>query len=245
MTSQSIFRAALLDASVAVPAGLTDGAGRPAPKRFAVYRNNVAVSLTEALEAGFPAIARLLGADNFSIISGTYLRAHPPTSPLMMLYGADFPTFLAGVEPLAHLGYLPDVARLEYALRGAYHAADATPIDPATLPNQTHLPLAPATQLVRSDWPIFSIRARALSDDAPQPPVRPETVLITRPGFDPQAQIISPATADFITALLANTALDSAIDIALRTDADFDLTAALTMLLAQNAIISLTTEVPT
>ena len=41
MIDQSQLRAALLDPTQAVPAGLTDGAGMPTQKRFDVYRNNV------------------------------------------------------------------------------------------------------------------------------------------------------------------------------------------------------------
>ncbi len=64
MSRQSAFRAAILDADRPAPPDLQDGLGRPAKRRFNVYRNNVAVSLTEALEAGFPAVARLLGEEN-------------------------------------------------------------------------------------------------------------------------------------------------------------------------------------
>ncbi|WP_372833199.1 HvfC/BufC N-terminal domain-containing protein, partial [Puniceibacterium confluentis] len=127
MTSQSAFHAALLDAATAVPAGLTDGNGHSAGRRYAVYRNNVAVSLRDALETGYPAIARLLGRENFRHVAGLHLRASPPETPCMMLYGADFPDFLASLAPLAHLPYLADVARIEWGLRCAYHAADSTP----------------------------------------------------------------------------------------------------------------------
>ena len=45
-------------------AGVSAGAGRPAGRRYAVYLNNVAVSLTEALATGFPAVAALLGEES-------------------------------------------------------------------------------------------------------------------------------------------------------------------------------------
>ena len=49
MIDQSQLRAALLDPTQAVPAGLTDGAGMPTQKRFDVYRNNVTVALRDAM----------------------------------------------------------------------------------------------------------------------------------------------------------------------------------------------------
>ena len=52
---QDAFRAALLDPSLVAPEGLTDGQGRPAGRRFDVYRNNVSVALADALETAFPA----------------------------------------------------------------------------------------------------------------------------------------------------------------------------------------------
>ena len=133
MSRQSAFRAAILDADRPAPPDLLDGLGRPTAKRFNVYRNNVAVSLTEALEAGFPATARLLGDANFRAVAGRFLRASPPDSPLMMHYGAGFPDFLASLDALASMGYLADVARLEQALRTAYHAADHTALAPDSL----------------------------------------------------------------------------------------------------------------
>ena len=157
IVDQSTFRAALLNPEAERPKGLTDGAGQPAGRRFDVYRNNVAVSLTEALETAFPVLRKLLGESNFKLLAAAFLRQHPPSSPLMMFYGAAFPAFLEGMEQLAHLKYLGDVARLELALRRAYHAADAAPIAPEALgalaPEElmaARLEFAPAVQLLRS-----------------------------------------------------------------------------------------------
>ncbi len=54
---QTTLRRAILDPLATVPDGITDDRGRPALRRFAVYRNNVVVSLTEALETAFPVVA--------------------------------------------------------------------------------------------------------------------------------------------------------------------------------------------
>ncbi len=133
MSRQSDFHTAILDADRATPPNLQDGLGRPAHKRFNVYRNNVAVSLTEALEAAFPAVARLLGPENFRSIAGRFLRQSPPQNPRMMHYGAGFADALQDIDALASLGYLPDIACLEQALREAYHAADHTALPPDAL----------------------------------------------------------------------------------------------------------------
>ena len=240
--SQTTFHAALLDSTQPVPEGLSDGKGRPAGRRFSVYRNNVAVGLTDALATSFPVIAKLIGDENFRRVAGLFLRQHPPRNPMMMTYGAGLPAFLDSFRPLQYLGYLPDVARLEQALRIAYHAADARPIDPAILQNlppdalaQTHFTLAPATQIIPSRWPIHAIWAFNM-EDGPKPQPGPQTVLITRPDYDPQMTSVAPGTAAFITALQTGETLSDATDTATTTDPGFALTPALSLLLETQAI---------
>lgn len=248
---QTRFRAALLDSATPVPEGLLDGQGRPAGRRFSVYRNNVAASLTEALEESFPVVRKLLGDENFKNISRVYLRAHPPSSPLMMYYGRSFPAFVQHFEPLAHLPYLADVARLELAQRESYHAADADPADASCLgelaPEElgsTHLALAPALRVVQSPWPIHAIWAFNMVPGAPKPTGGPQNVLITRPDFDPVVTPVDAGTTAFIHALRAGEPLANAHDAAVSTFSDFDLSNALGLLLSGHAITSITTERP-
>ncbi len=249
--SQTDFRAALLDPEKAAPLDLTDAYSRPAGRRFDVYRNNVAVSLTEALHTGFPVIAKLLGPQNMDGLAGIFLRQHPPSSPLMMHYGAAFPDFLANMEQLAHLGYLADTARLELAIRRAYHAADADPLPAETLaalaPDQllaATVTFAPAVQLIRSPWPIHDIWRFNTEPDAPKPRAQAQDVLITRPEFDPIPALLPPEGADWIDALMRGGRIGDAHDSVLANVPDFNLADPLALLLQGNAITSLSTERP-
>ena len=240
---QPEFVAAMLDPGRAVPEGLTDPDGRPAGRRFDVYRNNVAVSLTEALEAAFPVIAKLIGTENFKALAGVFLRQHPPSSPLLMFYGEEMPGFLEGFAPLAHIGYLPDMARLELALRHSYHAADAALADPSVLQTMppdrltaARLVLAPAVRLIRSRWPVHTIWRFNMEPGAPKPAMTAEDVLVSRPDMDPVQTLLPPGGGAFAAALADGSALGEALERAAAETPAFDLTAALGSLLAASAI---------
>ncbi|MGV6847034.1 MAG: HvfC/BufC N-terminal domain-containing protein [Marinibacterium sp.] len=243
---QDRFRTALLDPAAAIPASLRDHDNRPAGKRFDVYRNNVAVSLTQALHEAFPVVARLIGKDAMDTLAGLFLRAHPPSSPLMMQYGAALPDFIAGLPQLADLGYLPDVARLELALRRSYHAADAAPVDAGALaalaPDammRARLGLAPAVQMLQSPWPVLAIWRFNTEPDAPKPLAGAQDVLITRPDFDPMPRDLPPGAAGFVTALAHGATIGGAYQTACASIPEFDPGPCLAQLLAGKAITSI------
>lgn len=246
MTGQTAFRRALLDAAEPVPGGLLDGHGGPAGRRYSVYRNNVAVSLTEALQTGFPVLRKLLGAETFDRLSGLYLRVHPPRSPLMIQYGQDLPAFLDRFAPLRHIGYLPDVARLELGLRQSYHAADALPLNAARLAAldaealaDARLVLAPPVALIRSRWPLFDIWRFNTEDGAPQPRAIAQSVLITRREFDPAPYPLTAAETVCLDALLRGQQVVGAMTAGEAEDADFDIAPLLARLAAENGITDL------
>lgn len=243
MTGAAGFVAALLDPARMVPDGLLAPGGRAAGRRFDIYRNNVATSLAEALRMAFPAIRRLLGEEYFTALAGVYLRAHPPRSRLMMLYGENFADFIESFAPLSHLPWLADVARLEQALRESYHAADAAPVSAerlAGLPPETLLAgrfvLAPALRLLRAKGPAHAIWSANLRDTAPPRAMAPEAVLILRPGFDPEPQVIPQAMAEFLDQVLQGQTVGAAMDVA---GVEFDLGACLATLLAGGGLIEI------
>lgn len=240
---QDAFLAALLDPARPAPEGLTDGRGRPAGKRFDVYRNNVVVSLTAALRAAFPVITRLLGRANMDRLARDYLTGHLPETPRMMFFGQAFPGYLQARADLAHLGYLADVARLELALRESYHAADAAPMPPedlAALPPadlmRARLRPVPALRLLRSPWPIHAIWRFNSEEGAPKPRPGGQDVVITRPDFDPVPHGLPPGGGAWLAAILAGEDLATAQQTAEAAQPGFDPTDCLALLLREAAL---------
>jgi hypothetical protein len=241
--TQAAFAAALLDPDAAIPVGIVDPLGRPAPKRFSVYRNNVASSLTRALEASFPTVRKLVGEEFFGAMAVAFLREHPPTSRLMMLYGDALPGWLEAFPPVAGLGYLPDVARLDQAMRESYHAADATPLAEADFQRLLgadiaglRLQLAPSVRLVQSRWPVWSIWS-ANAEDGPSPRPGAEDALILRPEYDPRPHRLPAGGGAFVAALLDGHTLGECLDAA---GPDMDLPALLSLLIAGRALVGVT-----
>lgn len=245
MTDQTTFHSGLLNPERPDPDGLTDGQNRPAGRRYGVYRNNVTVSLRDALAEGFPSIVKLIGRDNFDHVARAYLRQSPPGSPLMMYYGTGLPEFIASLTQLSHLPYLRDVARIDVAMRQSYHAEDSIGIDPSELQAlgekallAARMTFAPSMILLRAQWPSGSIW-RYTMRDGDKPTGTAEDVLILRADYDPEPFVLGPGAADVLSALISG----SPFGVAVEGGCDhFDLAALLNLLLTHNAISTLITN---
>lgn len=242
IVDQADFADAVLNPDLTVPSGLLDPHGRPAGKRFDVYRNNVVVSLIDAMQTAFPVVYKLLGESFFKAMAGIYVRAHPPKSPLLMFYGEDFPAFLESFKPVGHLPYLADVARLELLRRHSYHSADVAPISPEELvalsPDDlmiAKLTLVPSTYILASDYPILSIWNMNMAEDAPKPETAGQIVLVTRPHLDVEMTVLDAPTHAFLSDLGGNP-LGAAYDAGIQISKDFDLSQAISLLLSQNLV---------
>ena len=238
---------ALLEADRPVPAGLA------LPDRFAVYRNNVVVGLVEALAAAYPATKALVGERFFNAMAGVFVRAEPPTSPLLILYGAGFPAFLETFAPARRLPFLPDVARLERLWLQAYHGPEAAPIPldalarlPETAISAVRLRLHPTAGLLASSHPVVSLWAANTGRGAHEAVDlgRPETALVLRPQGQVEVHHLDPGEAAFVRALQAGQPLGAAADTAFATDSAFQLATTLGRVFADGAVAGLDLPIP-
>ena len=245
---QRSFTAAVFDAQAEIPAMLTRKSGGVPRRRFAVYRNNIYASLIEALEGRFPVVARLVGDEFFGAMAAVYIERNLPKSPVLLLYGAEFPAFIADFPPAAGLPYLADVAALEWAWHEAYHAEDAKPLPLAALADaasdaaQAVLTLHPSLRLASSPHPVLTIWERHRAGGELGAVVfdgKGEDALIVRPNLDVQVRRLLPGAVPFIGALGQGRSLLQACELAARQAGGFDLQANLAGLMASGAIVAI------
>ena len=250
MSDQRLFAAALLDPDAPCPAGLTAWNDSDPARRFAVYRNNVVVSLIDALADTFPVTLELVGDEFFRAMAGVFVRAAPPKSALLAEYGAGFPAFIERFEPARSVPYLADVARLELLRVRAFHAADADPVtpyrvaravaDPERLPAR-RATCHPSLGVLRSRYAIVSLWAahQGVGDLARVDPAVPESALVVRAGLEVQVVSLPPGGDVLVAGLLSGLTLGEAAARAAGAGDEFDLTANLALLLRFGALTSL------
>ncbi|MGB8816499.1 MAG: DNA-binding domain-containing protein [Rhizobiaceae bacterium] len=247
------FAAGLLDADVPAPGFLTSFTGQADPRRYAVYRNNVTVSLMRALAANFPSIERLVGDEFFAAMSRAFVTANPPRSRLLFEYGDAFPGFLETFEPVRAYPYLADVARLEQMWREAFHEADAAVLEGAAFAAVApdafltlRLARHPAARILTSPFAAGSIFVanRQTGQPAAFDPAAGETILVTRPRFDCEVRILSAASAAFFHALFDGQTMETATEAAFACGPAFDLPASMAGLIASGAFTSILENQP-
>lgn len=228
------FASALLKPDLPVPHAVAGPNGKAARQRFNVYRNNVTVSLIDALVAVFPATQRITGVDFFRAMARFHVRVTPPASPLLFEYGGDFPDFIDRYEYARPMPWLADVARIERAWLDAFHAADARPLAPEALASVAPERLAgivftphPATRIVRSPFPAASIFAANRQDGlvAHVGDIGPEDALVTRPDLEVVVRRLPPGGAVFLLRLVSGETLGEAAATAFSDSPGFDLSA--------------------
>jgi Putative DNA-binding domain len=205
------------------------------------YRANAAALAQRALLAAYPVLQQLLGQEKFAMLARDLWAAEPPERGDLALWGGALAPYLDNTPALAALvtdhPYLPDVARLEWALHSVATAADASQ-DSASFallasqpPAALHLRLAPGAQLLASHYPIVAIwqahaavpelseATRLLAEGVGQ------TALVWRQGFAARVRAVGAAETALLRCVLARANVSAAVAAALRLESAWDVSA--------------------
>lgn len=185
------------------------------PALIAVYRHAHAARLQAALRDNFEALARALGDDGFEALARAYLHAHPPTQPSIRWWGDRLADFMAQAdESLVPHPALVDLARMDWALRTAFDAADGPVLDAAALqalpPDHwpaLRLQLHPSVALQPFQWAVEAawraLQATEGDPELPPPEAHAHTLLLWRRGLVTQWRSLDGAEAALLQALQA------------------------------------------
>ncbi|MBV8048933.1 MAG: putative DNA-binding domain-containing protein [Paludibacterium sp.] len=223
-------------------------AGDPAraERAFRVYRDSVLSNLSRALSSTYPVIERIVGAPFLHAAARRYAQERPSRSGDLNDYGGDFADFLGCFAPAATLPYLPDVARLEWAIHQVGAAADAPPADLSLLAatDPAHwgalcLTLAPAHAVLASSWPLYDIWHVNQANHRGSRRVnfrRQQCALVSRGPSGMAVTVLSPGDAAVVAALGAGRTLLDAVST-VPDAAGLDLQRLLTLLIGQGLIV--------
>lgn len=199
---QQRFLAGVALDDAAAEALIVDDARVGAAKRLDIYRNNYRVSLTGALADHFERLHAYLGDDQFDAIASAYLAAHPSATRNLRYYGGEMPGFLARHFP--NDAELAELAALDWALRHAFDAPDAPPLDAVRVGAlgdgwiEARLALHPSARLLSMDHNSAAIWSALSAEDTPPELVAldpPVMVLVWRNDLQPQFRSVSAEEA--------------------------------------------------
>jgi hypothetical protein len=216
--------------------------------RTGVYASTVRTNYRNALAATYPVVRELTGVPFFNAAVDAFTIDHPSTGGDLNVYGGALADFLAAYAYAVDLPYLPDVARLEWAVDEATRAQDSTSSAEALLAALGRVPADAVTRqrflldrscrLLRSNFPVMRIwqvhqgtGERIVDLDAGA-----DHLLVRREADVPAIARIAPAEWAFLGALLDGLDLASALDTALAVDGEFDLALALRTRIADGTI---------
>lgn len=127
------------------------------------YRANAAANAARALEAAYPTVQALIGADDFRRLAREHWLQAAAACGDLAEWGGALGDWLEAHPALADWPYLGDCARLDWAVHRCERAADAT-LDAGSIarlgdtdPQHLHLELRPGVAVLRSRWPVVML----------------------------------------------------------------------------------------
>lgn len=234
-----------------------------AHRGWMAYRANGHALAERTLNAAYPVVAALLGADNFNLLARDLWHRHPPTQGDLARWGGALPGWLTCCDTLAELPYLADVARVEWAMHRAATWPDAS-ADMASFarlssedPAGLTLALAPGTSLIESGFPVVALITAHRNGEPELSEVGAmlragvkQTALIWRHGLRPRLAPCRPAVQVLLHSLMEGRDMVSALDAISATESanstpfDFDFSEWLTGAVTDGLVIGVRTAAP-
>lgn len=181
--------------------------------RFDVYRHAYRARLRAALRDNFDTLPLVMGDDAFDELANAYIAASPSNHYSLRWFGHRLAQFMAtNVELVAHPAML-DLARMEWALRGAFDAAASavlTGAELAALPAdewpEMRLGLHPSVQVLTLQWAVGPVwhALKAGQTEVPAPQAMVHDMLIWRNGLQPQWKSLNESQAVFVRGMQTN-----------------------------------------
>jgi hypothetical protein len=199
---------------------LTDDSDAPpiapgALPRIGIYRYAYRARLANALRANYPALARMIGEEEFRTLAVAYARAHPSRHFSIRWHGHALAEHLPA-------GPLADLARMEWAIAEAFDAPDAAALDAERLAGVpverwADLPLAlhPSVEVLALQWAVEGPweRLRHDGDVGPQEIERRQHALVVwRKNLDAHWRSSAAEEARALLALDAGGSLQHACE---------------------------------
>lgn len=256
---QALLQALQTGQPLALPIGAAALPGRQADAvaGLRAYRANAQAIAQRALVAAYPVLAQLLGEEAMAALARDLWQAHPPVRGDLAWFGAELPAWLPGVDELADMPWLSDVARLEWAVHTAHGAADAAQAPNLQLLSEVDLDrlqvgFAPGSAAIVSHWPVLTLWQAHQGPPGEEPDLRAaraalaarrsEAAWVCRRGLRVELAALDVAEAAFNAALLAGLPLGPALDQALSCFSAFSFEHWLTRALREGWLAELRTR---
>lgn len=135
--AQTRFQHHLLDPAHSLDDLIAEVGRAPREVRLNIYTNAYRARMVEAASADYAQLHNYLGDEQFEELIHAYLQAYPSRHYTLRWFGAGLADFLKTTEPYAGHTDLYEMALFEWALCGAFDAADAWPLQMADLAGMT------------------------------------------------------------------------------------------------------------
>ena len=242
---QAGFARAMIDGAAPALLPWIGTRGIEAAARLQIYRNAILATQVASLVTSFPAVERMLGVDCFDGWATRYAAWHGSRSGNLQNLGDDFADYLEGQPELAGLGWLGDLARLDWLRQCTVLAADAEALVAASLQaalsaagDDPLLHLLPCVHALAAAFPVLDLWRYCESPETQAVDLAggAQGVLLWREDGKVAMQACTPAAVALITTLKQGKRVSAAVEAAHARDPGAPLDALLGPLLARALI---------